>query len=98
VLELSNITQKPQILSTDETQAKTEKLNLTISHLMNNLTHVNETLSSKLQWVADDQDKDRVSNDVMCIFFINTYLQYQIISFFIIVEKVSFASRSNGSH
>lgn len=61
VLELSNITQKPQILSTDETQVKTDKLNLTILHLMNNLTHVNETLSSKLQWVADDQDKDRVS-------------------------------------
>lgn len=61
MLELSNITQKPQILSTDETQVKTDKLNLTILHLMNNLTHVNETLSSKLQWVADDQDKDRVS-------------------------------------
>lgn len=61
MLELSNITQKPQILSTDETQVKTDKLNLTLSHLMNNLTHVNETLSSKLQWVADDQDKDRVS-------------------------------------
>ena len=61
MLELSNITQKPQILSTDETQIKTDKLNLTISHLMNNLTHVNETLSSKLQWVADDQGKDRVS-------------------------------------
>ncbi|KYN34876.1 hypothetical protein ALC56_10844 [Trachymyrmex septentrionalis] len=59
MLELSNITQKPQILSTDETQIKTDKLNLTISHLMNNLTHVNETLSSKLQWVADDQGKDR---------------------------------------
>ncbi|XP_011068755.1 PREDICTED: uncharacterized protein LOC105154737 [Acromyrmex echinatior] len=59
MLELSNITQKPQILSTDETQVKTDKLNLTISHLINNLTHVNETLSSKLQWVADDQDKDR---------------------------------------
>ncbi|XP_018367091.1 PREDICTED: uncharacterized protein LOC108763731 isoform X3 [Trachymyrmex cornetzi] len=59
MLELSNITQKPQILSTDETQVKTDKLNLTISHLMNNLTHVNETLSSKLQWVADDQGKDR---------------------------------------
>ncbi|XP_012538947.1 uncharacterized protein LOC105838163 isoform X2 [Monomorium pharaonis] len=59
VLELSNITQKPQILSTDETQVKTDKLNLTILHLMNNLTHVNETLSSKLQWVADDQNKDR---------------------------------------
>ena len=61
MLELSNITQKPQILSIDETQIKTDKLNLTISHLMNNLTHVNETLSSKLQWVADDQGKDRVS-------------------------------------
>lgn len=61
MLELSNITQKPQILSTNEMQVKTDKLNFTISHLMNNLTHVNETLSSKLQWVADDQDKDRVS-------------------------------------
>ncbi|EZA53275.1 hypothetical protein X777_06354 [Ooceraea biroi] len=59
MLELSNITQKPPLLSTDETQLKTDKLNSTILHLMNNLTHINETLSSKLQWVADDQDKDR---------------------------------------
>lgn len=59
MLELSNITQKPQILSTDETQVKIDKLNFTVSHLMNNLTHVNKTLSSKLQWVADDQDEDR---------------------------------------
>ncbi|XP_012220408.1 EF-hand calcium-binding domain-containing protein 14 isoform X2 [Linepithema humile] len=59
MLELSNVTQKPQILSTDEAQVKTDKLNSTILHLTNNLTHVNETLSSKLQWVADDQDKDR---------------------------------------
>lgn len=61
MLELSNITQKPQILSTNGTQVKIDKLNFTISHLMNNLTHVNKTLSSKLQWVADDQDEDRVS-------------------------------------
>ncbi|XP_070154315.1 EF-hand calcium-binding domain-containing protein 14 isoform X2 [Polyergus mexicanus] len=59
MLELSNITQKPQILSTDETQVKIDKLNFTVSHLMNNLTHVNKTFSSKLQWVADDQDEDR---------------------------------------
>ncbi|XP_011872023.1 PREDICTED: uncharacterized protein LOC105564328 isoform X2 [Vollenhovia emeryi] len=59
LLELSNVTQKPQVPSTDEAQVKTDKLNLTISHLTNNLTHVNETLSNKLQWVADDQDKDR---------------------------------------
>lgn len=59
MLELSNVTQKPQTLSTDETQVKTDKLNFTILHLMNNLTHVNKTLSSKLQWVADDQDEDR---------------------------------------
>ncbi|XP_072759354.1 uncharacterized protein [Anoplolepis gracilipes] len=59
MLELSNVTQKPQILSTNETQVKIGKLNFTISHLMNNLTHVNKTLSSKLQWVADDQDEDR---------------------------------------
>ncbi|XP_029157083.1 uncharacterized protein LOC114929658 isoform X3 [Nylanderia fulva] len=59
MVELSNVTQKPQILSTDETQVKTDKLNFTISHLMNNLTHINKTLSSKLQWVADDQDEDR---------------------------------------
>ncbi|KAL6445996.1 hypothetical protein ACFW04_000987 [Cataglyphis niger] len=57
--ELSNITQKPQILSTDETQVKIDKINFTVSHLMNNLTHVNKTLSSKLQWVVDDQDEDR---------------------------------------
>lgn len=59
MLELSNVTQKPQILSTDETQIKTDKLNSTILHLTSNVTHINETLSSKLQWVADDQDKDR---------------------------------------
>ncbi|XP_011261753.1 uncharacterized protein LOC105254644 isoform X4 [Camponotus floridanus] len=59
MLELSNTTQKPQILSINGTQVKIDKLNFTISHLMNNLTHVNKTLSSKLQWVADDQDEDR---------------------------------------
>jgi len=61
MLELSNITQKPLFLNTDETQFKTDKLNSTILHLMNNLTRINETLSSKLQWVAEDQNKDRVS-------------------------------------
>lgn len=61
MLELSNITQKPQVLNTDEAQIKTEKLNSTILLLINNLTHVNETFSNKLQWVADDQNKDRVS-------------------------------------
>lgn len=42
-------------------QIKTDKLNSTILHLANNVTHINGTLSGKLQWVADDQDKDRVN-------------------------------------
>lgn len=56
--ELSNVTQRPQILSTNETKIKTDQLNATILHLTNNLLNINETLSTAVQWVAEDQKKD----------------------------------------
>ncbi|XP_047366978.1 uncharacterized protein LOC124955898 isoform X5 [Vespa velutina] len=56
--ELINITQKPQILTTNETKLKTEELNAAILRVTNNLTHVNETLSRTLQWTSEDQKKD----------------------------------------
>ncbi|XP_071871834.1 uncharacterized protein isoform X1 [Bombus fervidus] len=58
VTELSNITQKPQILITNETKIKTEQLNATIVHLSDKLMDINETLSRAVQWVAEDQKKD----------------------------------------
>nr|XP_003703590.1 PREDICTED: uncharacterized protein LOC100876911 isoform X1 [Megachile rotundata]XP_012141027.1 PREDICTED: uncharacterized protein LOC100876911 isoform X1 [Megachile rotundata]XP_012141028.1 PREDICTED: uncharacterized protein LOC100876911 isoform X1 [Megachile rotundata]XP_012141029.1 PREDICTED: uncharacterized protein LOC100876911 isoform X1 [Megachile rotundata]XP_012141030.1 PREDICTED: uncharacterized protein LOC100876911 isoform X1 [Megachile rotundata]XP_012141031.1 PREDICTED: uncharact len=58
MIELSNVTQRPQIASTNETKIKTDQLNATILHLTNNLLNINETLSTAVQWVAEDQKKD----------------------------------------
>lgn len=58
VFDLINITQKPQILTTNETKLKTEELNAAILRVTNNLTRVNETLSKTLQWTSEDQKKD----------------------------------------
>lgn len=58
ITELSNVTQRPQILSTNETKIKTDQLNATILHLTNNMLNINETLSTAVQWVAEDQKKD----------------------------------------
>lgn len=58
VSELINTTQKPQILTTNETKFKTDELNAAILHVTNNLTHINETLSKTLQWTSEDQKKD----------------------------------------
>lgn len=58
---MSNITQKPQILITNETKIKTEQLNATIIHLSDKLMDINETLSRAVQWVAEDQKKDHVN-------------------------------------
>ncbi|XP_034181011.1 uncharacterized protein LOC117604718 isoform X2 [Osmia lignaria lignaria] len=56
--ELSNVTQRPQMVSTNETKIKTDQLNATILQLTNNLLNINETLSRDVQWVAEDQKKD----------------------------------------
>ncbi|XP_076681180.1 uncharacterized protein LOC143375691 isoform X2 [Andrena cerasifolii] len=58
VVELANVTQRPQTLTTTETKIKTDKLDAGILHLTNNLTRINETLSRAVQWVAEDQKKD----------------------------------------
>lgn len=58
ITDLSNITQKPQILTTNETKIKTDQLNAAIVHLSDNLMNINETLSRSVQWVAEDQKKD----------------------------------------
>lgn len=58
VTELSNVTQKPQMLITNETKIKTDQLNAAIVHLSDNLIKMNETLSRAVQWVAEDQKKD----------------------------------------
>ncbi|XP_076643841.1 uncharacterized protein LOC143354035 isoform X2 [Halictus rubicundus] len=58
VTELSNVTQRPQMVTTNETKIKTDELNAAIVRLSNNLTHVNETLSSTVKWVTEDQKKD----------------------------------------
>ncbi|CAK9800998.1 hypothetical protein ANTQUA_LOCUS2660 [Anthophora quadrimaculata] len=56
--ELSNVTQRPQMLTTNETKIKTDQLNTAIVHLSDNLTNINETLSRAVQWVTEDQKKD----------------------------------------
>lgn len=58
ITDLSNVTQKPQILTTNETKIKTDQLNAAIVHLSDNLMNINETLSRSVQWVAEDQKKD----------------------------------------
>ncbi|KOX71136.1 hypothetical protein WN51_04671 [Melipona quadrifasciata] len=58
VTELSNVTQKPQMLITNETKIKTDQLNAAIVHVSDNLIKMNETLSRAVQWVAEDQKKD----------------------------------------
>lgn len=58
ILELSNVTQKPQLLSTNETKVKTDELSAAILHLTNNFTHANETLTKMIQWITEDQKQD----------------------------------------
>ncbi|CAL7938859.1 unnamed protein product [Xylocopa violacea] len=59
VTELSNITQKPQMQITNETKIKTDQLNADIARLSDDLVNINETLSRRVQWVTEDQTKDR---------------------------------------
>lgn len=56
--ELTNVTQKPEMLTTNETKIKTDELNAAIIDLANNLTRADETLSKKIEWVSKDQKKD----------------------------------------
>lgn len=49
------------MVTTNETKIKTDELNAAIVRLSNNLSHVNETLSRAVQWVAEDQKKDHVN-------------------------------------
>ncbi|XP_017892251.1 uncharacterized protein LOC108632297 [Ceratina calcarata] len=58
VTELSNVTQRPQVSTTNETKIKTDELNAAIVHLSGNLANVNETLTRAVQWVVEDQKKD----------------------------------------
>lgn len=58
VTELSNVTQRPEMVTTNETKIKTDELNAAVLRLSNNLTRVNETLSSTVKWVTEDQKKD----------------------------------------
>ncbi|XP_076762123.1 uncharacterized protein LOC143430043 isoform X1 [Xylocopa sonorina] len=59
ITELSNITQRPQMQITNETKIKTDQLNADIARLSDDLVNINETLSRKVQWVTEDQTKDR---------------------------------------
>nr|XP_033329634.1 uncharacterized protein LOC117222181 isoform X1 [Megalopta genalis]XP_033329635.1 uncharacterized protein LOC117222181 isoform X1 [Megalopta genalis] len=65
VTELSNVTQRPQMVTTNETKIKTDELNAAILRLSNNLTHVNETLSGVVQWVTEDQKKDHKTLELL---------------------------------
>ncbi|XP_066586632.1 rho-associated protein kinase 1-like isoform X2 [Prorops nasuta] len=61
VIELSNVTEKPQLLTTNENKIKTDELNAAILHLTDNLTHINIDLAQKIEWIIEDQKKDHIS-------------------------------------
>lgn len=58
--ELMNVTQKPQLLSTNETNVKIEDLKSTVSQLAKNLTIINQNITAQLDWARDMQTKDHV--------------------------------------
>ncbi|XP_043285229.1 uncharacterized protein [Venturia canescens] len=57
LLDLSNMTLRPQT-PTNESRIKDEALSNAIAQLASNLTHINETLSRNITWIAEDQAKD----------------------------------------
>jgi hypothetical protein len=55
-----NTTQQLQIPSTED-NAEKEQMQSVMRQLSANITLVNDTLSKKLQWIGEDQEKDHVS-------------------------------------
>lgn len=58
--ELSNATQQPQALVSNESKAQIESILSKIAELVVNVTAVNTTLGTRVEWIKQDQDKVRV--------------------------------------
>jgi hypothetical protein len=83
---LANTTQQSQIPSTEDHVEK-EEMKSVMRQLSTNITLVNDTLSKKLQWLAEDESKDHVSvfpvpgwcsnPATICSLFANTELLFE---------------------
>jgi hypothetical protein len=60
LVHLVNTTQQSQIPSTED-HAEKEEMKSVMRQLSTNITLVNDTLSKRLQWLAEDEGKDHVS-------------------------------------
>ncbi|PNF42221.1 hypothetical protein B7P43_G06473 [Cryptotermes secundus] len=60
LVQLVNTTQQSQIPSTED-HAEKEEMKSVMRQLSTNITLVNDTLSKKLQWLAEDEGKDHKS-------------------------------------
>ena len=64
-MQIANTTLQSQIPSTED-QAEKEEMKAVLQQLSANMTLVNDTLSKKLQWLVEDESKNKVS---LCIHF-----------------------------
>jgi hypothetical protein len=65
VVQIANTTLQSQIPSTED-QAEKEEMKAVLQQLCANMTVVNDTLSKKLQWLVEEETKNKVS---LCIQF-----------------------------
>lgn len=63
--QIANTTLQSQIPSTED-QAEREEMKAAVQQLSANMTLVNDTLSKKLQWLVEDESKNKVS---LCVHF-----------------------------
>jgi hypothetical protein len=59
LVQIANTTLQSQLPSTED-QAEKEEMKSVLQQLSANLTLVNDTLSKKLQWLAEDESKNQV--------------------------------------
>ena len=65
MVQIANTTLQSQIPSTED-HAEKEEMKSVLLQLSANMTLVNDTLSKKLQWLAEDESKNKVS---LCVPF-----------------------------
>ena len=61
LLELSNVTQKPKLLSTNKTNIKIDQLKSNFAELAKNLSSITQNFTTTLGWILDDQTENHVS-------------------------------------
>jgi hypothetical protein len=64
-MQIANTTLQSQIPSTED-QAEKEEMKAVLQQLSANMTLVNDTMTKKLQWLVEDESKNKVS---LCINF-----------------------------